>query len=204
MELQRWATWPAHRLPSHWLGIQTELTRKVWSSCVETCGPPDHWHDYLCSSCLFWLPVFTHFMCFKLLHVTSESQGDIACDSLGDVTWVPWLHRDLSPVSDGSRMRKPQYEVKNAKSLFDWCCFYCFVRNSLVALLEASCARIFSSDSWISVFSDIFFCVCKVSNKAFLPPLSTRLLCLVVAIPLVCWLYMCACVCASVCACENV
>jgi len=36
-------------------------------------------------------------------------------------------------------------------------------------------------------FFDIFFvCVCKVSNKAFLPPLSTRLLCLVVAIPLVC------------------
>jgi len=41
-------------------------------------------------------------------------------------------------------------------------------------------------------FSDIFFviflcvCVCKVSNKAFLPPLSTRLLRLVVAIPLVC------------------
>ena len=41
-------------------------------------------------------------------------------------------------------------------------------------------------------FSDIFFlcfffvCLCKVLNKAFLPPLSTRLLCLVVAIPLVC------------------
>jgi len=27
---------------------------------------------------------------------------------------------------------------------FDWCCFYYFVRNSLVALLEALCARIFS------------------------------------------------------------
>jgi len=47
------------------------------------------------------------------------------------------------------------------------------------------------------VFSDIFFCVCvcNVSNKASLPPLSTRLLCLVVAIPLVCRLYICACVC---------
>ena len=30
----------------------------------------------------------------------------------------------------------------------DWCCFYYFVRNSLVALLEALCARIFSWDSW--------------------------------------------------------
>jgi len=44
-------------------------------------------------------------------------------------------------------------------------------------------------------FFSFFLCVCKVSNKAFLPPLSTRLLRLVVAIPLVCWLYKCACVC---------
>ena len=28
---------------------------------------------------------------------------------------------------------------------FDWCCFYYFVRNSLVALLEALCARIYVS-----------------------------------------------------------
>jgi len=35
----------------------------------------------------------------------------------------------------------------------DWCCFYYFVRNSLVALLEALCARIFSWGSWISGFS---------------------------------------------------
>jgi len=41
--------------------------------------------------------------------------------------------------------------------------------------------------------------VCKVFNKAFLPPPSTRLLCLVVSIPLVCWLYMCACVCVKQC-----
>jgi hypothetical protein len=32
-------------------------------------------------------------------------------------------------------------------------------------------------------------------KKAFSPPLSTRLLCLVVALSLVCWLYMCAYVC---------
>ena len=44
-------------------------------------------------------------------------------------------------------------------------------------------------------------CVCKVSKKFFLPPLSSRLLCLVVAIPLVCWLYMCACVCVCLCMC---
>ena len=40
---------------------------------------------------------------------------------------------------------------------FFLCCFYYFVRNSLVALLEALYARIFSWDSWISVLSEIFF-----------------------------------------------
>jgi len=42
----------------------------------------------------------------------------------------------------------------------------------------------FLSDILFSVF--FFGCVFKVSNKAFLPPLSTGLLCLVVATPLVC------------------
>jgi len=32
----------------------------------------------------------------------------------------------------------------SVKFSIDWCCFYYFVRNSLVALLEALCARIFS------------------------------------------------------------
>jgi len=35
----------------------------------------------------------------------------------------------------------------------DWGCFYYFVRNSLVALLESLCAWILSLDSWISGFS---------------------------------------------------
>jgi len=90
-------------------------------------------------------------------------------------------------------------------SLIDWCCFYYFVRNSLVALLEALCARIFSWDSWISGFSwHFFFGVCKVSNKAFLPPLLSRHRSLVVAISCVLIVHVCLCVCASVCACENV
>ena len=45
--------------------------------------------------------------------------------------------------------------------VIDWCCFYYFVRNSLVALLEALCARIFSWDSWISVF----FAAINVANS---------------------------------------
>jgi len=35
------------------------------------------------------------------------------------------------------------------------------------------------------------------------PPLSTRLLCLVVVIPLMCWLYMCTCVCVPLLCREN-
>ena len=79
----------------------------------------------------------------------------------------------------------------------DWCCFYYFIRSSLVALLEALCARILFSRFVYIGFSWYFFvCARPLSlRKAVLPPLSTRLLCLVVAIPLVCWLYMCVSVC---------
>jgi len=86
-------------------------------------------------------------------------------------------------------------------SRFDWCCFYYFVKNSLVALLKALCARISSWDSWISGFFRHFpilfwfVCVQGLSIKAFLLPLSTRLLCIVVVITFLCWLYVCACVC---------
>jgi len=48
--------------------------------------------------------------------------------------------------------------IKLHFSGFDWCCFCYFVRNSLVALLEALCARIFPLDSWMSVFFWHFFC----------------------------------------------
>ena len=84
----------------------------------------------------------------------------------------------------------------------DWCCFYDFLRNSLVALLEALCAWIFFFRLVnIGFFLTCFFlpfCVCARPlslTKAFLPPLRGMLLCLVVAIPLVCWSYKCACVC---------
>ena len=83
-------------------------------------------------------------------------------------------------------------------SQIDWYCFYYSVRKCPVALLEALCARIrVCSD----IFSPIFMCVQDLClwEKTCLLPLSTRLLCLVVAIPLVCWLYMCACVCVPLC-----
>jgi len=43
-----------------------------------------------------------------------------------------------------------------------------------------------SLSRFLSLFLSLSLCVCKISNKAFLPPLSSRLLCLVVAIPPVC------------------
>jgi len=38
--------------------------------------------------------------------------------------------------------------ILRVSNIFDWCCFYYSVTNSLVALLEALCARMFSLDSW--------------------------------------------------------
>jgi len=90
--------------------------------------------------------------------------------------------------------------------LIDWCCFYYFVRNSLVALLEALCARISSLDSWISVFPEFFLlCVCARSlTKPFFRPsqpgscawLSTFLLCADCTCVLVC---VCLCMCMRKC-----
>ena len=46
------------------------------------------------------------------------------------------------------------------------CCFYYFVRNSLVALLEALCARIFSFRFvHIGFVSDFFLCVCVCARS---------------------------------------
>jgi len=59
--------------------------------------------------------------------------------------------------------KRPQqvWDVDQYVEGFDWCCFHYFVRNSLVALLEALCARIFSFRFVnIGFISDIFFCVC--------------------------------------------
>ena len=81
---------------------------------------------------------------------------------------------------------------------FDWCGFYYFVRNSLVALLAALCARIFFFRFVNICFSWHLFFVCARSlTKPFFRPyqpgscawLSPFLLCAD------CTLYMCACVC---------
>ena len=52
----------------------------------------------------------------KPTSMTRESQGDITCDSLGDVTWSHGTHdvRDLSGRSDRSRMRKSHQKGQNS------------------------------------------------------------------------------------------
>jgi len=76
---------------------------------------------------------------------------------------------------------------------FDWCCFWYFVRNSLVALPESLFAQTFFRFE-ISIYWH-FLCGRPLSlTTALFPSLQTRLLRLVVAIPLVYWSHMCACV----------
>ena len=88
---------------------------------------------------------------------------------------------------------------------FDWCCFYYFVRNSLVALLEALCARIFSWDSWISVFPDIWFsvfsCVCARSLTNSFFHSSQPDSCAWLSIFLLCADGTCVLVCVCLCMC---
>jgi len=55
----------------------------------------------------------------------------------------------------------------------DWCCFYLFVRNSLVAFLEALCARIFSSDSWYRYFLYFWCAYARSLTKPFFHPSQT-------------------------------
>ena len=67
-----------------------------------------------------------------------------------------YMENNEVPTTKSSKLPRNVAPRRNG-ALIDWYCFYYFVRNSLVALLEAPCARIFSWDSWISVFPDIFF-----------------------------------------------
>ena len=83
--------------------------------------------------------------------------------------------------------------------MIDWCCFYYFVKNSLVALLEALCARIFFF-RFVNIgffWRFVFLCVCARSlTKPFFHPSQ----------PGSCaWLlpfFLCAdCTCVLVCVC---
>ena len=88
----------------------------------------------------------------------------------------------------------------------DWCCFYYSVRNRVVALLEALRARIFSF-RFLNIGGFLTFCFLCVQglqrtfvsaslNQVPVPGCQHSSCVLIV--------HVCLCVCASVCACENV
>ena len=83
---------------------------------------------------------------------------------------------DMNVSHNKNTCRTRHLHIIQSLKQIDWCCFYYFVRNCLVALLEALCARIFFFGFVNIGFFWYFICVCKVSNIAFLSPLSTRLL----------------------------
>jgi len=93
-------------------------------------------------------------------------------------------------------------------ALIDWCCFYYFVRNSLVALLKVLCARIFSfrfvNIGFVSGFFFFVFVCARSLTKPFFrlsQPgscawLSPFLLCADCTCVLVC---VCLCMCMWKC-----
>ena len=101
--------------------------------------------------------------------------------------------------------------VLQLMATIDWCCFYHFVTNCLVALLEALCSRIFffgfmNIGCFLTLFSPLFF-VCKVfvSNKSLSSaPLNQAPVPGCPHSSCVLIVHVCLRVCASVCACENV
>jgi len=87
---------------------------------------------------------------------------------------------------------------------FDWCCFYYFVRNSIVALLEALCAEIFSfrfaNIGFVSEFFFFVFVSARSLTKPFLR-LSQPGSCAWLSSFLLCADCTCVLVCACLCMC---
>jgi len=189
--IRAWSLWCS------WTCLPHRATRCVGSPVQGTMTPSTLGH---------WFP--------KLFVEFHEPEPTKSCFALKSQVWLDVGHGTMGGRRyNWQKVNRSSFKMRNKMGFgntrigtrYGWVIplwlmlFSYLVKNSLVALLEALCARNISLDPWISVFfwhfSFPFFCVCKVSNTAFLQPLSTRLLCLGVAIPLVCWLYMCAWVC---------
>jgi hypothetical protein len=102
-------------------------------------------------------------MCnFKVLKQLWKMTPQVGNDTAGGIDCTRSLCQKQS-IEMGLFRQGPFGDLRFKLSRFDterhidWCCFYYCVRNSLVALLEALCAQICSSDPRISVFPDIFF-----------------------------------------------
>ena len=160
---------------------------------------PRHWIDmlFIAKRCgAFLLPQVWHLtranfpLSFPTASLTSGSSASFS-SSESSSCGSPSVSKSYSP-----------------SSLID-VAFITSQKNGLVAMLETLytgnlCVRfertVFFHQFFCFLFFFVFFvflfvCICvrEVSNKVF-PPLSSRSLCPTVVIPLVCWLYMCACV----------
>ena len=109
------------------------------------------------------------------------------------------------PGRGGIGLWSPWKWICRVSQTVDWCCFYYFLRNSLVALLEALFARIFLDLRYRCAEIYIYFFFRPVSYK---PPSSAspdqapvpgcrHSSCVLI-------IHVCLCVRASMCACENV
>jgi len=91
-------------------------------------------------------------------------------------------------AAESKNIHSPKSSPTPSVTFFEWCCFDHFLRKSLEALLEALFARIFLDLR----FQCAVICVCVYVprfarplsvTRTLLPPLPTRLLCLVLVIP---------------------
>jgi len=102
----------------------------------------------VCTPCVIFRYSYHERLCTTVATVAQQLQNSCT-------TVATQLHHSLNIVALPQLHLECVQLCTQKSSLIDWCCFYYFVRNSLAALLEALCTRIFSLDSWISVFSDM-------------------------------------------------
>jgi len=87
---------------------------------------------------------------------------------------------------------------------FDWCCLYYFVRNSLLVVLEALCARIhfFEICEFLIFLAFFFGCVCLcLQQKSFFNH-SQPGTCAWLSAFLLCADYTCVILCVCLCRCR--
>jgi len=130
------------------------------------------WYDS--SIPVTWL-VHTRYLTYSV-HTCDTTRLDHLCDITCSYVWrdsciyVTWLIHMFDMIC-----------LCVWHDLLDWCCFYLFVTNSLVALLEALCARAYVwRDSCICVtwlihmFDMIFSCVWHDSSICFASRIRMR------------------------------
>ena len=132
----------------------------------------------------FWvttiiLRVLAPFSRFSDPHLVTDSVDQELSEALSDRMLRLWVVRFKLHIPTLLRSKKRSNSTREMNLFFslclslsiflsfstlsDWCCFYHLVRNGLVALLEALCARTVPSDSWMSVFFEM--CKMFINNR---------------------------------------